>query len=332
MKIRGSLKIDKDITAKNTGGSTAIDGKFAIANDLGVLRWSDLVVPTVTVATNYPKDSLVLDANGDAYISVVSNASGSAIGDPNVWKPFGASGGAPVSYIQIGPYPPGTKLEEIMVACCYPNNITGFNLNGYGSTIPENTTITNPTFSWLVAGSPTNVKISDNVGKMVNIDVTGLNSYTANAVYSYGAGADVKWTITADGGIIDSDIINWVAPIVTDNTYYGLRGSTLGVPTEAEILAGTAVIIPSTNSLKVFVNEAFANENFFVAVPFSQTHIFDKYNTDPAATPSAIGAAGSFTTLENKGIVQINGDDYQVYATAYPTASGDIAFGVELSI
>jgi len=334
MKVRGTIKVTKDIIAPNTGSRFAEAGLYGKTDDTGTLQWDDLSIPTVDVNKNYSKASLILDNNGDAFISIVDNANGGNITDPLMWVPFGGSttGCDCVSTKQIGPYPIGTKLEDIILACCYPNDVRNLVLSGYGDTIPANTDIVNPSFAWQVAGNPTNVRLSDNVGILTNVDVTGLTSYTSSVTYNYGDGATVLWTITSAGGSTATDSIKWVAPVVVDNTYYSLRGATLGTPNEAEILAGTIEVIPSTSSLKVLVGVSFANENLFIAVPITQIHTFDKFNTDPSATPSAIGADGSFTTLEDKGIVQVNGADYHVYATAYATGSGDPSFGVEISI
>ena len=121
MKVRGTLKVTKDIIAPKTGNSTAAADLYGKTDANGTLKWADLSVPTVDVNKDYTRSSLVLDSGGNAFISLRENASGSSITDPGVWAPFGGSGNSGnacdcLTTIQIGPYPPNTyTLEEIVL-------------------------------------------------------------------------------------------------------------------------------------------------------------------------------------------------------------------------
>jgi len=336
MKVRGTLKITKDVVAPITGGSTAHDGLYGVTDDNGILRWSDLVIPSVDINRNYPKDSLVLDQSGNAFISIVNSANGGAITDPNVWNTFGG-GGAPVSYIQLGPYPPGTKLEDIMLACCYPNSVRNLVLSGYGDTIPANTPIVDPTFAWQVSGNPTSVILSDNVGILTGIDVTGLTSYTSNVTYNYGDGATVIWTITATGGSTASDSIKWVAAVVHDNIYYGTMPASqpnTTPPTEAEILAGNSIQISSDPELILPGGSSWDDENYFIAIPETQKHAFTSWldmspHGGPYQNTGTIGTVGSWSAWEDHGTIVVSGTNYHVYISG-TTGSVDSVDGFKL--
>lgn len=333
MKIRGTVKITKDLIAPITGTSVAKDGKYGMTDVDGRMRWSDLIIAEVDINETYQKSVLVLDASGESFISIVNGASGSALSDLAVWKPFGSGGNdIPVISRPIGPWAAGTRIEDIMEACCYPNGISNLQLSGYSSTIPANTPVTDPTLTWNVTGSPVNMRLSDDAGFLTNIDVTGLTTYTPSGVtYNYSGGRTVNWTVTADGNTPITTSLEWVTTPVYDNLYYNVTGANSGTPSEATILAGTIVNIPTNPSFNVFVNEAFSGQNYFIAIPITQSHTFTYMKSDPAAPASAIGSAGSATTLEDKGFVTVNGASYHVYATAYATASGVASFGIELS-
>ena len=165
--------------------------------------------------------------------------------------------------------------------------------------------------------------LSDDKGFITNIDVTGLTTYTPSGVtYSYGAGGSVVWTLTADTNQNITTSILWEASQVFGTIYYGTTGGTTGTPDEATILAGTSVQESTNPSTDAFIGDTVDGVNFFVAVPEAQNHLFSKWEqySDPLNTVYTIGAQGSFQTLEDKGTVQVNGQPYHVYATAFATA------------
>jgi len=333
MKIRGSLKITKNIKVENTGSTFPFEGGYVRSGADGTFYFGDIAINSVEDKIYKEKGSLIIDG-GVAYISTIPNANGSLPLNMTSWEVFGSGGGCDcISTIQIGPYPPGTPLERIILELHFPDNLSNLDVAGYGSTITENVPISNPTIEWVMAGSPTNMRLSDDKGFITNVDVTGLTSYTpSGTTYNYPGGSTVTWTLTSNESAPITTTITWVAVPVYGKTYFGATGATTGTPNEATILAGDFVEINTASSFNVFEGVQVVGENFFIAIPMSQAHVFTKFRVDATAPYAAIGAEGTFTTLEDKGTVQVNGDDYHVYATAYATSTGgDPAFGVELT-
>jgi len=318
MKVRGSLNITKNLKVDNTAGTFPFQGGYVRSEADGLFYFGDIVINVVEDKIYKEEGSLVID-NGVAYISIIPNANGSLPLNLNSWQEFGSGGNCDcISTIQIGPYPPGTPLEQIILELHFPDNLSNLDVAGYGTTITENVPITDPTIDWHMDGAPTNMRLSDNKGLVSNVDVTGLTSYTPSGItYNYPGGSSVTWTLTSNETTPITTTITWVAIPVYSKTYFGTTGATTGTPDEATILAGDFVEINTNPSFNVFEGVQITGENFFIAVPMSQTHGFTKFRVDATAPYAAIGADGDFTTLEDKGTVQVNGADYHVYATAY---------------
>lgn len=88
MKVRGSLKITKDLIIANSGDSTAGENKYAVSKVDGTVRWGNFTIPSLILSRLYEKNALVIDDLETVYISLIDDAPGSLTQDTNIWKLF----------------------------------------------------------------------------------------------------------------------------------------------------------------------------------------------------------------------------------------------------
>lgn len=100
MKVRGSVKITKNLILSNPNGSTPKLGRIGISDGAGNFSWGDLVVIEVE-PTVYNKGSLVVSA-GILYYSTQNGASGALPLNPLFWaKVIGDEQGTVLTQDQI---------------------------------------------------------------------------------------------------------------------------------------------------------------------------------------------------------------------------------------
>ena len=330
MKIRGSLNITKNLKLDNPGGTAPGDGSV-LRNTLdGTVYFGNTVVEE-TKGKIYKEMGSMVTSAGKVYISTAADANGSLPLDANFWMEIGAT--APVappatgcdcvSTKQIGPYPPGTPLEDVIIGLHYGVDISNLDVVGYSDTVDETMDVVEPTLTWDVIGAPTNMILADSDGQINNVDVTGLTSYKAvGKTYSKSAGEKVFWTLSADGvSTALQTSIEWITTATTNMTYYGTLTHN-GTPTEAEILAGTGADINTNPTASLFIGDTITSTYFFMAIPMVQNHEFSKwhYLSDPS-WEYLIGDPSDL--LYDRGTVVVNGIDYHVYSSSYITTMPD---------
>lgn len=91
MKIRGSLTITKSLYLPNPNGSTPAEGRVALSDASGSVKWSDLLVPLLNQAHTYDRGALVLH-DDKLWFAKLGGANGSLPLDPTYWVEVGQTG------------------------------------------------------------------------------------------------------------------------------------------------------------------------------------------------------------------------------------------------
>lgn len=110
MKIRGDLKIYRDLLVTTAAKNAAI-GKYLVAkNTDGVVKWNDLQVYAPNSVTVYPQGTLVIDtATGDLHIAKKDNAPGDELTHVNWLNVSSGGGGGNVEFYASSLPVAGTK-------------------------------------------------------------------------------------------------------------------------------------------------------------------------------------------------------------------------------
>lgn len=86
MKIRGSLKINKELHLANPGGLPAAEGLIAVSDAEGKVRWGRYSIPDLSTNTFYEKKGTLVSHLDKVYYSLVQDADGAHYEDLTVWK------------------------------------------------------------------------------------------------------------------------------------------------------------------------------------------------------------------------------------------------------
>ena len=218
-----------------------------------------------------------------------------------------------LSTIVLGPYPIGTPLENIIRDLHYQPDISGFNINAYGSFVEVNTIISDPSFSWTVVNGPVNLLMNDSTGNMVDVLVSGSSHTALGISWTNNVPGTETWSIKADGVSNKTDKVNWVY-----KSYWGKN--TTGIPpTDVEILASVAenTSLSFTDSLIIGKPNTTDQEFLWFAVPkdFSGNYLFWE---DQADTNNNGGIADINEFIRKEvASVSVGGIFYTIYISAY---------------
>lgn len=91
MRIRGSLHITKSLYLPNPNGSSPAEGRFALSDATGSVKWGDLLIPILDQNAVYDKGSIVLH-DEKLWFAKLDNANGSLPLDIAYWVEVGQSG------------------------------------------------------------------------------------------------------------------------------------------------------------------------------------------------------------------------------------------------
>jgi len=218
-------------------------------------------------------------------------------------------------------FPVGTTLQSIWtLALTQPGKITAgtFTFDSFTPEVEVGTTITISQFTWTKTGTPTNIKINDSEGVLVNKVVTG-SSYTPPVPLTYPitASGPITWTISADA----MDPIT-ITSSAWSKSYYGKESTANDnavTVTEAKILAGTSDLQDTTEQVSLLVDTT-AGEQGFIAVAKTQTG-GDYTKWKEIGANASIIAMGDF--IRPPVDVIVSGVTYSVYRWGYrsPLAS-----------
>lgn len=101
MKVRGSLKIDKDLILTNPNGTTPSKGLVAVSDDNGKVKWSHLVILPLDMLFTYPDKGSLIIHTGKVYYSLVNRARGIDFENPYIWKELNKDGVSALTQDQL---------------------------------------------------------------------------------------------------------------------------------------------------------------------------------------------------------------------------------------
>lgn len=122
MKIRGDLKVLRDLVVKTVANDAKIGRLLYAGSDDGTVVWNDLTVFEPDPAETYDKGSLVFDAVGsELFIARGDYAPGNDLSSPIWLNISGGGGGGPVgggveTYAERGLFPTTGSLHTIYIA------------------------------------------------------------------------------------------------------------------------------------------------------------------------------------------------------------------------
>jgi len=218
MKIRGDLKVLRDLVI-HTAADDAKIGKLLYAADAaGTVEWSNLKIMIADNTVNYNKGELVTDDTGKkVYIASVSGAPGINLGDSRWTEITGGSsggGGNIYTYTNKSELPPYGEVNAVYIVentgSLYVWNVasTKYVFSGGGTTTQINATVNvggikknDP----VPAGSDLNEFIRQLVSPDVKSDLTRLDIHPG-VLREVGESlvvisADIAWTLDSDGNV-----------------------------------------------------------------------------------------------------------------------------------
>lgn len=89
MKVRGSLKISKDLTLLNPGQTLPEEGLVALSDALGKVRWGHVMILPLDLFYTYPDKGTLVSHEGKVYYSLVKRAKGRSFENTYVWRQVG---------------------------------------------------------------------------------------------------------------------------------------------------------------------------------------------------------------------------------------------------
>ena len=165
------------------------------------------------------------------------------------------------------------------------------------------TPITINKFLWDSLGTPGNMRLAD--GEGLDVAVTG-NEHTIDKVYSYSSRRLVTWILSSDAGNISTST-RWLHP-----SYYG-KNTTGVAPDQAEVLAGTKLVVNSDPGITVALNTTDTDFGW-IAVPLSQTRTpYTKWFISELNK----AAIGPEEFIKESNDTYIDGITYKVYMFNY---------------
>lgn len=89
MKVRGSLKVTKDLILENPGNTFPKEGMIALSDILGKVRWGHLIILPLDISFTYPDKGTLVSHEGKVYFSLAKNVAGTSIGNKLLWRQVG---------------------------------------------------------------------------------------------------------------------------------------------------------------------------------------------------------------------------------------------------
>lgn len=210
-------------------------------------------------------------------------------------------------------FPIGTPMEDIWVlALQVAISVDNFTFDSYAAVNQVGVGFNIAQFTWDVVGVPTNMKLSDSEGIILNQPVSG-NSYTPGAPVNYPLGSygPITWTLTAD----NMDPVTISVDVWYLNYYRGEPAvdDTPVIVVEADILGGISQLGDTATEVTRLADTG-NNEQGFIAVHKAQSGADYTKWRESGANQSNI-ASGDFINLQ--GDVIVNGQTYRVYRWGY---------------
>jgi hypothetical protein len=91
MKVRGSLKIAKDLILKGLSGVLPKRGAMLTSDNLGKLEWSNLFLSEIASTEIYKDLGSMVRLNNRVFYSIIANASGADINNTAIWSEIGSN-------------------------------------------------------------------------------------------------------------------------------------------------------------------------------------------------------------------------------------------------
>ena len=246
-----------------------------------------------------------------------------------------------ISTIDIGPFPPGTPLEDIIKFFHIVNDIYDFRMAGHAETtilFDMSTVLIQPTFEWKLKGTVTDIEMRDTQDNTTlpipdnQVTLITLGTFPSNLpVTPYHT---VTWTLSAlvDGNRKSQTVTAmWGA-----KAYYGFTTGlgqdnmhALGTMTENFILTeGISVLADIRQEIVCPINDLNATvaRYYWFAIPRLagvQQYAWWRVNDVVYGNFSRIDTAGpgsNFIFADPNDVMQIGGVDYDIYYSAYPSA------------
>jgi hypothetical protein len=258
--------------------------------------------------------------------AIAAEAQARANADSALWDAISDSGQSAVlgseltSEVSVGGiiigdvFVQGTKLADLWAALLSkPAKVLNLMVDSYQEIFTVGDSITVSQVTWDVEGSPKNLKLSDNVGILTNVSVTG-GAYTPSAPLDYPNNTNQKivWTLSGDG-IEDITLeVNSYWP-----SYYGAKttsSDTIITLTESEILAESNVTVDTSEEITVSVYTN-SNQQGWIAVHEGQTgNNYDKWKV---TEPNSGYIQSGMNFIQYPVTVLVDGESYNVYTWGY---------------
>ncbi len=164
-------------------------------------------------------------------------------------------------------------------------------------------------FLWdIVSGSPTNLKINDDVGQIINMEVSGTSHSFPLEIYNFIEKKTVTWRIAGSNTNEITVMANWVNPI-----YTGYKNDA-AYPLSSEIAQGDVV----KQQLSMEFNwspDSDGSSYPWVAIPANDTIAFTKYQDLSEETNKGnIGVDDEYVFIvKQSATVTVNNIPYYIY-------------------
>ncbi len=182
-------------------------------------------------------------------------------------------------------------------------------------------------FQWEVVGTPENLVLTDNVGQITDVAVTGTSYNSGAETYNLADKGNVRWDLTGDNVNGLYLITSWLYP-----AYYGTNLT--GIPPDATAITttGTKIISGNLKNEVLFTPNTAITEYGWVAVPTPEATQYGTWEVGGSIlNTSSIGTTiGSteFIITNPKAWVDVSGVWYAIYIYNYPS---EVAEEIKLS-
>ncbi|GAG19847.1 unnamed protein product, partial [marine sediment metagenome] len=153
------------------------------------------------------------------------------------------------------PDPPITEIATI-------TNLTYLNYEHY---VEIGEDVIPSLFQWEITGTPENLILTDDVGQITDVAVTGTGYNSGAETYNLADKGSVRWNLRGDNVITIYLTTQWIEP-----AYYG-KNSTGIYPTSGQITStGTKIISGNLKNEVLFTPDTAITEYGWVAVPIAE--------------------------------------------------------------
>ena len=249
--------------------------------------------------------------------------------DWEVWPQEGGGGGTSIltadimPSVTVGNIQAGTLIEHIpdkdmqyMWELLLIKKLTsGFTLTNSGGvnlgTVYEIGTALTPSFKWVEGGGVDGILLSDNVGSLTDVPVTGLSPYTppTTTTYTYPTYKKVTWTLKGTDVPNIADAITWVYPTYT--AFIETTSSTRP-PIPADITTGAKTAVTTSGGVSKNFGSTKSGYGWFAVVQGTQTGaVYNFWSSTASASDNGFMSGTSF--IQHIGTTTAHGATYDVF-------------------